>query len=155
MATESKSKRKVGAPVGTHRVRLTDEEYSIVCWLRTNTAVAAKYGIKDCHGGTRVGSMLMQMLAWMGAVVEWKAATTQPRTATATTHASSNAAAAAFVSKLKARPGRKPKPDPQPVSHAPPQAAVVVKTKGRPRKISFPLFVRLAHPPFGRCKRRE
>ena len=130
-----------------HRVCLNEEEYSLLCWLRLHPDTAAKYGIKKCHGHTRVGSMLMQMLAWMGAVVEWKAAsaTAQPATATAaTTHASSNLSAAGFVTKIKARPGRKPKAAPQPVSHAPPEAAIIVKKKGRPRNISFPLFVRLS-----------
>jgi hypothetical protein len=56
-----------------HRCSVTDEEFAIVNWLRTHPTIAAKYGIHECNGHTRVAAMLVQMLAWMGAVVEWKA----------------------------------------------------------------------------------
>ena len=41
-----------------HRVCLTHEEFAVVNWLRINPAVAAKYGIADCNGHTRVGNMV-------------------------------------------------------------------------------------------------
>ena len=44
-----------GAPLGKHRARLTDEEFAIMCWLRTNPKVASKYGITSCNGDTRIG----------------------------------------------------------------------------------------------------
>ena len=126
-----------------HRVAQSDEEYTAVCWLRCNPKTAASYGITSCKASTRVGSMLLQVLAWMCNTVKWKevaAADTQ-------TSASGNVRAAAFVDGMKVRSGRKPTPRPQPPSGAPPEAAVFKKNptkRGRPPRISFPLLVRLA-----------
>ena len=143
-STVPQRKKASGAPLGKHRARLTDEEFAIMCWLRTNPKVASKYGITSCNGDTRIGSMLMQVLAWMGAVVEWRE--TLPAS-TAALPATGNAVAAATIGNLKARSGRKPKADPQPIQHAPPEAAIHrtnPRKRGRPKSISFPLLVRLA-----------
>ena len=128
---------------GAHRVTMDDSEYSAVCWLRCNPKIAASYGITSCKASTRVGSMLLQVLAWMGNTVKWK------EVVAADTQASKyrNVRAAAFIEGMKVRSGRKPTPRPQPPARAPPEAAVFKKNptkRGRPPKISFPLLVRLA-----------
>ena len=62
MGGKGGTKTTSGAKVA-HRCSLNREEFAILNWLRTHKAVAAKYGIHECNGHTRVGSMLMQMLA--------------------------------------------------------------------------------------------
>jgi hypothetical protein len=141
-----------------HRCSVTDEEFAIVNWLRTHPTIAAKYGIHECNGHTRVAAMLVQMLAWMGAVVEWKATLGAAADGAADGTArksTARAVSAEFLSSLKPRPGRKPAPDPQPALRAPPEAAINRKNprkRGRPPKISFPLLVRLSKQ---RKRRRE
>ena len=149
-----KTQKQSGEPLGAHRVRLNDEEFAILNWLRTHPAVAAKYGINGCNGNTRVGTMLMMMLAWMGAVVEWKTtlgATDLPSTveagSTAARKTTARGASASFIAMLKPRSGRKPAPQPQPMPHAPPEAAIHranPRKRGRPRKMRVPLLARLA-----------
>ena len=53
------------------RPAITNAEYSLFCWLRLHPAIAATYHIKDCHGGTSIGSMLFQLLWALGMDVQW------------------------------------------------------------------------------------
>ena len=127
----------------SHQANMSEEEHSVVSWLRCNAKVAASYGIINCGPSTRVGWMLMQMLAWMGASPKWK----EIVDADSQKAKSGSVRAAAFVAGINVRSGRKPTPYPQPPMGAPLGAAIFRKNptkRGRPPKISFSLLVRLA-----------
>ena len=96
---------------GTHRVNASDEELAVAAWLRENPKIAKKYGINDCNGKTRIGSMLLQVLAFMGGTAEWRE---RPPQQAEPPPKGSNASLSAMLASVKRRAGRAAQPNPQP-----------------------------------------
>jgi len=128
-----------------HRVSASDEELAVAAWLRENPKIAKKYGINDCNGKTRVGSMLLQVLAFMGGTAEWRE---RPPQQAEHPPKGSNASLSAMLASVKRRAGRVAQPNPQPPMNAPREAAIkqsacgAARKRGRSPKPEFPALKR-------------
>jgi hypothetical protein len=129
----------VGAP--DKRSSITFAEYALLCWLRLNNEVASSYGIKECHGKTTIGSMLLQTLRAQGMNVEWF----QRLPVGADTDAvGTNEAGAAWIKKATKRPGARMKQLSERPTVAPPDKAAIARHHGRLPRVAFPLLAKLA-----------
>jgi hypothetical protein len=130
---------KADAP--DHRVACSDQEYSLAAYLRLNPSVAATYGIKKCHGLTRIGSMLTQTLQAQGMDIDWYKQL--PLGAPAADAPGINAHAASFIKKVGRRPGNRLKGVMERLCEhevaAPSDAAI--RRRGGLSKASFPVLL--------------
>lgn len=136
------------APAAEHRTSISYEEYSLVSYLRLHPDVSKSFGIKECHGNTRVGSMLRQTLMAQGLREEWYK---QLPAEAVSAMAGTNAHAASFIKKLTRRPGNRLKSVEERLAAlqkdgadtaAPPDAAI--KRRGKLPRVTFPLLMSLA-----------